>query len=287
MRGDAMTQTCQVANRRILVIDDNDAIHADFHKIIGGPAVDEHDICASASLLFGDSSPQPSSVDGFDLDSAHQGQEGLALVQKAMTEGVRYSMAFVDVRMPPGWDGIETVRRIWEVDSEILIVICTAYSDRSWEDMVTELGRSDRFLVLKKPFDNVEVRQLALALTERWRLAREAELELNEVEQRVSERTRQIESQSQQVERSEQEMARLNEQLEVARRQAHEAEQAKTDFLARLSQEIKPPTTAIQQFAQLLRDDGDLSRAPASRIRTIDAILDHAKRLVERLNPIQ
>jgi CheY-like chemotaxis protein len=283
-----MPLTCQVANRRILVIDDNEAIHADFHKIIGGPAVDEADLCASASLLFGDSSsPEPSSVDGFELDSAHQGQEGLALVQKALAEGTRYSMAFVDVRMPPGWDGIETVRRIWEVDSDILVVICTAYSDRSWEDMVAELGRSDRFLVLKKPFDNVEVRQLALALTERWRLAREAERELNEVEELVSERTRQIETQSQQVERSTQEMVLLHEQLEAARRQARDAEQAKHDFLARLSSEIKPPTTAIHQFAQLLRDDGDISRAPASRLRTIDAILDHAKRIIDRLNPMQ
>ena len=81
-------------------------------------------------------------------------------------------MAFVDIRMPPGWDGVETVCRIWEVDPEILVVICSAYSDYSWEEMVRKLGRNDRFLILKKPFDNIEVRQCAMALTERWSVSR-------------------------------------------------------------------------------------------------------------------
>lgn len=74
--------------------------------------------------------------------------------------------------MPPGWDGIETVSRIWEIDPEILVVLCSAYSDYTWEQMVHRLGRTDRFLVLKKPFDNIEVRQLAMALSEKWRLNR-------------------------------------------------------------------------------------------------------------------
>jgi diguanylate cyclase (GGDEF)-like protein len=89
-----------------------------------------------------------------------------------MQEGRPYAVAFVDIRMPPGWDGIETVCRIWEVDPEILVVICSAYSDYSWEEMVRKLGRNDRFLILKKPFDNVEVRQCAMALTERWSVSR-------------------------------------------------------------------------------------------------------------------
>ena len=81
-------------------------------------------------------------------------------------------MAFVDISMPPGWDGIHTVRHIWQVDPEILIVLCSAYSDYAREDIVRELGRTDRFLILRKPFDNVEVRQFAAALTERWVIAR-------------------------------------------------------------------------------------------------------------------
>ena len=94
------------------------------------------------------------------------------MVQKALEEGRPYALAFVDVRMPPGWTGVETVKRIWGIDAEILIVICSAYSDYTWEQMVDQLGQSDRFLILKKPFEQIEVRQFAMALTERWNLAR-------------------------------------------------------------------------------------------------------------------
>ncbi len=110
--------------------------------------------------------------EGFDLDSAFQGQQGYELVQKSIETGRPYAVAFVDIRMPPGWDGVHTVQKIWEIDPEILIVFCSAYSDYSWEEMVRQLGRNDRFLILKKPFDNIEVRQCAMALTERWSVSR-------------------------------------------------------------------------------------------------------------------
>ena len=80
-------------------------------------------------------------------------------------------MAFVDIRLPPGLDGIETVTRMWEIDSEILVVLSSAYSDYSWTEMARRLGRTDRFLILKKPFDNLEVRQLAIAMSEKWQMA--------------------------------------------------------------------------------------------------------------------
>ena len=72
-------------------------------------------------------------------------------------------MAFVDMRMPPGWDGVETIAKMWEVDPEIQIVICSAYSDRPWDEIVRKLGHVDQFLILKKPFDTIEVCQLARA----------------------------------------------------------------------------------------------------------------------------
>ncbi len=94
------------------------------------------------------------------------------MVEKSLAEGRPYAVAFVDIRMPPGWDGIQTVREIWSIDPEILIVLCSAYSDYSWDDIVAQLGRTDRFLILRKPFENVEVRQCAAALTERWLISR-------------------------------------------------------------------------------------------------------------------
>ena len=160
-------------SHRILVVDDQSAIHEDYRKILGKQAAASSTALGKAAAdLFED---DPSTVidwEGFEIDSAFQGQEGLELVQRSIEQKRPYAMAFVDIRMPPGWDGVETVRHIWEVDPEILIVICSAYSDYSWQEMVRELGRNDRYLILKKPFDNIEVRQCAMALTERWSVSR-------------------------------------------------------------------------------------------------------------------
>ena len=92
-------------------------------------------------------------------------------MEKARQEGKPHALAFVDMRMPPGWDGLETIRRIWESYPDFKYVV-TAYSDHSWQEIQQTLGHSDRLLILKKPFDKVEVQQLALALTEKWNLRR-------------------------------------------------------------------------------------------------------------------
>jgi DNA-binding LytR/AlgR family response regulator len=123
-------------------------------------------------------------------------------------------MAFVDMRMPPGWDGIETTLRIWELDPRVQIVICTAYSDRSWEDILGRLGRSDRLLILKKPFDNIEVLQLASALTEKWRLADVAERRVQDLETLVELRTEALQ-------RSNARLAAANEQLALQTERAN------------------------------------------------------------------
>ena len=147
---------------RILVVDDNTAIHDDFKKILGADPsatkLDDHE----AALFGGPTRAAPRTR--FNLSFASQGQEALALMQKAHQVGERYSVVFMDVRMPPGWDGIETAVKLWEVDPDLQIVICTAYSDKSWEEMMEEIPHPERLLILKKPFDTIEVLQLAHAL---------------------------------------------------------------------------------------------------------------------------
>ncbi len=198
-------------NRRILVIDDNAAIHDDFRKILcddGGEA----DLNADEADIFGGESLSNDAA-GFQIDSALQGEEGLALVRKALEEGFPYAMAFVDVRMPPGWDGIETVSRIWMEYPELEIVICTAYSDYSWDDMTDKLGHTDRLLILKKPFDNVEVLQLACALTSKWNLARQVSGKMDDLEQTVESRTRELEKQKRNLEETVEKLQRTQSQL--------------------------------------------------------------------------
>jgi signal transduction histidine kinase len=167
------------SNRRVLIVDDNRAIHDDFRKILGEPAEAAQTLAALEAALFGPAAERPARLPPFQIESAYQGEEALALVAKARAAGEPFAVAFIDVRMPPGFDGLETARRAWEADPELQVVICTAYSDYSWEETIDRLGaHAERFLILKKPFDAVEVRQLATALARKWELAQKARLKM-------------------------------------------------------------------------------------------------------------
>jgi two-component system, cell cycle sensor histidine kinase and response regulator CckA len=165
-------------NHRILIVDDNRSIHADFRNILCPDNSDEAAANELEAALFDEEKPEEVS---FGLDSAYQGQEALEMVKRALAENRPYAMAFVDVRMPPGWDGVETIARIWEVYPELQVVICTAYADYSWAEMRAKVGQADSLLVLKKPFDNIEVQQLAHALTKKWLLNLQARLQMAEL----------------------------------------------------------------------------------------------------------
>jgi diguanylate cyclase (GGDEF)-like protein len=161
-----------VAKRRILLIDDQASIHDDYRKIICPRQPANNQLAAAEAELFGDADEAEDALELYEVDSALSGEDAIVLVEQALQEGRPYAVAFVDIRMPPGLDGVRTMRRIWEIDPEILAVLCSAYSDYSWEDLTRELGRTDRFLILRKPFENIEVRQCAAALSVRWTVAR-------------------------------------------------------------------------------------------------------------------
>ena len=180
-------------NQRILIIDDNTAIHDDVRKILGAPAQEDSALDGEAAALFGVEAETLADVE-FEIDSAFQGQEGLAMIERALKEGRPYAMAFVDVRMPPGWDGIETISRIWKTNPELQVVICTAYSDYSWEEMIRKVGKTDNLVILKKPFDNVEVLQLAHTLTRKWTLSNRLQIHLENLDKVVAARTHDLQS---------------------------------------------------------------------------------------------
>jgi two-component system, NtrC family, sensor kinase len=181
---------------RILVIDDIVGIHEDFRKIFcedrgRGSKLEELEVALFQEAHF------PGNQHQFEIDSAFQGREGLARVHHALQEGRPYDMAFVDVRMPPGLDGIEITPMLWKADPHLQIIICTAYSDYSWEEMFAKVGTSDRMFFLKKPFDRVEVLQLAHTLIEKKRLHQEARNRLQDLQNTMEVQKKNLEKMSQ------------------------------------------------------------------------------------------
>ena len=187
-------------NLRVLVVDDNLAIHEDFRKILQAKAGDESVDQVRVELF--DDPPPLQALERFELDHANQGQDALTLVQLAREEGRPYAVAFVDMRMPPGWDGLETIEHIWKVDAGIQVVICTAYSDQPWDEITKRIGRDDKLLILQKPFISIEVSQLATALCRKWDLAHEVVGQLDELSRLVDERTAELQSANEQLTQS-------------------------------------------------------------------------------------
>ena len=187
-----------IANLRVLIIDDNPAIHADFLKILTRNADDGAALRDAERILLGDDST-PCTRPNFEVDTALQGREGVERVARARSEGRPYAMAFVDMRMPPGWDGLETIERLWAIDPDVQIVICSAHADYDWTDVVARLDHADKLLVVKKPFEPIEILQCASALTRKWQNERVLRRHVETLEQAVTARTQGLEAANRQL----------------------------------------------------------------------------------------
>ncbi|MGD8786469.1 MAG: ATP-binding protein [Phycisphaerales bacterium] len=238
---------------RILVIDDNTNIQEDFKTILIREE-DNTELNSLVSDVLGSNTRKPVCDNKYKLDVASQGKEGYEKIKHAISENRPYELAFIDMRMPPGWDGLETIEHIWKIDPDIQIVICTAYSDHSWEDIIRRLGSSQNLLILKKPFDSTEVAQLATALTTKWSLARQASMKMDQLEKMVEERT--------------QELAQKNEwcEKEIAeRKKAEEKITEQNEFLNLILESLKHPFYVIDindytiKLANSMAQTGSLS----------------------------
>ncbi len=181
-----------IASNRILIIDDNPQIHADFRKILMPAGASTTALDELERQVLGTVTAAPASLN-LDLAYASQGEEGYQLFARAKEEGRPFFVAFVDMRMPPGWDGLRTIQEIRKIDSDATIVICTAYADHSWDHITAQIKSLDKILILKKPFDPVEAQAMAVSLQERWDLLQQSRIQTAELEKLVALRTSELE----------------------------------------------------------------------------------------------
>lgn len=213
---------------RILIVDDNATIHEDIRKLLRFEQ--QSTLAAAEADLFGSAAPGNShdpTAFQFSIDSAYQGSEALKLVQEAVQDGDPYCVAIIDVRMPPGWDGIETAAQLWQADPDLEVIICSAYSDYSWRQIINRLDRRDQFLVLRKPFDASEIRQMATSLTAKTLLKKSHTTQVTELRDAVN-------------------------NCSAATKMAEEASQTKSEFLANMSHEIRTPLNGVLGMLELL-----------------------------------
>jgi signal transduction histidine kinase/DNA-binding response OmpR family regulator len=231
--------------KRILIVDDNEEIHEDFRKILS-PALKKKDneTLSLEKELFGDENAGNGAIGdvglSYRIDDAMQGEAAIEMVDRAEREGDPYALAFMDIRMPPGIDGVVTIERLWKKHPMLEIVICTAYSDYSWDQMLQRLGSSDHLLFIKKPFDGIAVKQITLSLTTKWEVNRKNAAYTGTLEAEVEKRTADLRA--------------MMEDLRELKEKAESATRAKSEFLANMSHEIRTPMNAVIGFCELLKN---------------------------------
>lgn len=227
---------------RVLVIDDAQATHDAFRMTLDPPQKEEVEEPVGTDILGQPLVRSKSRYSyKFNIDSAYQGIQGCQMVHAAVEEGDPYTVAYVDMRMPPGWDGLETAEYLWEIDPELHIVICSTYTDYTWERIIQKLGINDKLLLLKKPLEAAEVCQLAVALSQKRALAKQAGIKLAEIQELAEVRADALRE--------------LSDRAVSMRREKEElfhAVNAMEQVLGVIGHELRTPLTAVRLSADYL-----------------------------------
>ncbi len=270
-------------HRRILIIDDNEAIHKDFRKILSPEAGGaDQQMNALEAALFGGGAragePKQEKDPGFELSSAFQGQQGVDMARQALAEGRPFPLAFVDMRMPPGMDGLQTIEALWAFQPDLQVVVCSAYSDHSWGEIVSRLGVTHNLVILKKPFDPVEVLQLAHAMSAKWEFGRSAAARESDLESRVQARTRDLAAASEALNRQFEERERLERHLQHSQKM-----EAVGQLAAGVAHDFNNLLTVIRGQIGLVRDDASLPAGLRDAMEEIAGAANRASDMTRKL----
>ena len=165
-------------NLRVLIVDDQQEIHDDFTEMLTSGFMAASTDAFAKAFLQAEHKPF---LPKFELLHATSGEEAIEIIKAEKESNRPIAAAYVDIRMPPGIDGIETIRRVRKIDRDLEIVIMTAYTDKSLPEIVQDMELLHKLLYIRKPFSREEIQQITLSLVEKWN-----------VEQQLSENRRQL-----------------------------------------------------------------------------------------------
>ena len=158
-------------NNRVLIVDDQHEIHDDFAEmlkpVLVRPSTDD------LAAAFVGEEEEERFLPEFELLHASNGEEAYEIIRTGRESNRPVAVAYIDIRMPPGIDGIETIRRVRKIDRDIEIVIMTAYTDRSLPEIVHDMELLHKLLYIRKPFVHEEIQQITLSLVGKWNVERD------------------------------------------------------------------------------------------------------------------
>ena len=263
---------------RILITDDNSAIHEDIESILGQNQIGNQELDDLDSELFGnsekDSKNDMSPIVSYTIEHAYSGEEAIKKVAAANAENNPYALLFMDVRMPPGMDGIVAVQKIWEKYPNTEIIICSAYSDYSWDSIIKIYGKTDKLMFLQKPFNRIAIQQMAISMTTKWELQNELRDLIQNLDAKVEKRTRELKIALEKTKQAQKETEKAA--------AAAAAQKVRSEFLSVMGHELRTPLNAILGFSDLLKphlNDGK----PAEYVA---AIKSSGQSLITLLNDI-
>lgn len=235
---------------RVLVVDDEEAILNAYRESLSERPRATDELSALEASLFGADPDRRRISEGafrpLDLTLKKQGQAAVDCVSQAAQAGRPFAVAFVDIRMPPGIDGIETAKAIWRIDPAMFIVLVTAYSDIDVGQAASEMANSEKLLYLAKPFQPDEIRRHAAALSRIWQSEREL---LSALDAREAELIR-------------------------ARDKAEAGKRAKDAVLANVTHHLRTPLNAILGFSGVIAEGGEIAGDP---VRTAEYAAEIAR----------
>ena len=161
-------------NTRVLIVDDQHEIYTDFQEMLKAKKNKVLSDDFADAFFAEEAKEEASHLPTFELAYAPSGDEAYEMVKTAKETGAPFAVAYIDIRMPPGMDGIETIRRIREFERDLEIIIMTAYTDKPLPEIVTNMELLHKLLYIRKPFTREEIQQITHSLVEKWNIEQES-----------------------------------------------------------------------------------------------------------------
>ena len=160
-------------NYRVLIVDDEAGIHSDFKDMLNPNSTQTLTDQFAESLFDEVAKDKASFLPPFELLHAISGEEAYDIICAGKESNRPIAVAYIDVRMPPGIDGVEAIRRIRQIEKDIELVIMTAYTDKPLPEIIRDMELLHKLLYIRKPFAPEEIQQITLALVEKWNIEQE------------------------------------------------------------------------------------------------------------------